>query len=148
MTGARRRPVLISLVAWLFAALGVLTGCTTAHLSLGTSASSCFDALAVASEAVHDNGSFAGVRLLTVATVGTELHLEAELAARVGPSVGDVCVVSYRGTFAANRVARPLGHAPPGGFGRYAIVLVSKPQNRLVGTVIRQTQPLRFGHPF
>jgi hypothetical protein len=34
-----------------------------------------------------------------------------------------------------------------GGTGHYAIVIVSKPQNHLVGTVVRLTQPLRFGHP-
>jgi hypothetical protein len=103
--------------------------------------------LAVAADAVHDNGSFAGVHLLKVSAVGADLHLRAELAARAGPSVHDVCAVSYRGTFSVAQVRRPLGPAPAGGLGRYAIVLVSKPQNRLLGTVIRQTQPLRFGHP-
>jgi hypothetical protein len=36
------------------------------------------------------------------------------------------------------------GGRPAGGVGRYAIVVVSKPQNRLLGTIVRQTEPLRF----
>jgi len=61
--------------------------------------------------------------------------------------VHQICVVSYRGTFRVGQVARPLGPPPAGGIGHYAIVLVSKPQNKLLGTVVRRTQPLRFGHP-
>jgi len=140
-----RTPVWASLVASI---LFVLGGCTTARDTLGTNASSCFEALAVAADAVHDQGSFAGVHLINVSTVGTDLHLKAEVLARVGPKVHDICAVSYRGDFRVDHVARLMGRPPAGGRGRYAIVIVSKPQNKLVGTVIRQTQPLRFGHPF
>jgi hypothetical protein len=122
-------------------------GCTTARDTLGTNASSCFEALAVAADAVHDRGSFAGVHLLKLSAVGADLGMEAEVMARVGAGVHDICVVSYRGTFRVDQVARPLGPPPAGGHGHFAIVIVSKPQNRLIGTVIRQTQPLRFGHP-
>ena len=59
----------------------------------------------------------------------------------------DVCAVSYKGTFTMDQVERPLGPAPSGGVGHYAIIIVSKPQNHLLGTVLRLTQPLRFGHP-
>jgi hypothetical protein len=54
--------------------------------------------------------------------------------------------VSYRGLFDVNHVEKPLGPSPPGGLGHYAIVIVSTPQNHLVGTVVRLTQPLRFEH--
>jgi hypothetical protein len=124
-----------------------LAGCTSARDTLGTNASACFEALAVAEDAVHDNGRLAGVHLVSFADVGTELHLARELAARAGPSVHDVCVVSYHGTYGAGQVQGPLGPLPAGGIGHYAIILVSKPQNKLLGTVIRLTQPLRFGHP-
>ena len=124
-----------------------LARCTSARDTLGTTASPCFEALAIGADAVHDNGSFAGVHLLTLSTAAHDLHMQRTLLARFGPSVHNVCVVSYRGTFDVAHVARPLGPPPPGGVGHYAIVIVSKPQNQLLGTVIRETQPLRFGHP-
>jgi hypothetical protein len=124
-----------------------LAGCTTARNTLGTNASPCFEALAVAEDAVHDNGRLAGVHLESMADAGADLHLRRDLAARAGPAVHDVCVVSYRGVYGAGQVQRPLGALPPGGIGHYAIILVSKPQNKLLGTVLRLTQPLRFGHP-
>ncbi len=141
---SRRVPRLTAFVTCLLVVLG---GCTTARNTLGTNASSCFQALAVAADAVHDHGSFAGVHLLKFPTVGSDLGIQAEVAARIGRGVHDICVVSYRGTFRTDQVARPLGPPPVGGAGHFAIVIVSKPQNQLIGTVIRQTQPLRFGHP-
>jgi hypothetical protein len=124
-----------------------LPGCTSARDTLGTNASSCFEALAIASDAVNDRGTFAGVRLISLTGLGVDVHLRTELSQRFGQSVRSVCAVSYRGTFAVEQVERPLGPPPAGGVGHYAIVIVSKPQNHLLGTVIRSTQPLRFGHP-
>jgi hypothetical protein len=123
-------------------------GCTSARATLGTNASPCFEALAVGEDAVHDRGSFAGVRPVSLTTVAADVNLRAELSGRFGATVHGVCAVSYRGNFRLDQVQRPLGPAPPGGVGHYAIVIVSKPQNRLLGTVVRLTQPLRFGHPF
>jgi len=144
---ARIRPIPVVAAVVTSLVLG-LAGCTTARDTLGTNASSCFEALAVAADAVHDQGTFAGVHLLKLTAAGTDLRLEAEVMARAGPGVHDICVVSYRGNFRVDQVMRPLGAPPAGGHGRFAIVIVSKPQNRVIGTVIRQTQPLRFGHPF
>lgn len=127
--------------------LGLVAGCTTARVTLGTNASPCFEALAVAADAVHGNGTFAGVHLVSFSAVGSDLHMAAALTAVAGRSVHDVCAVSYRGSFHVDQVKRPIGPAPTGGVGHYAIVIVSKPQGRLLGTVLRQTQPLRFGHP-
>ncbi len=124
-----------------------LTGCTSARNTLGTSASPCFEALAVAEDAVHGRGTFAGVRAMSLDAFGQDIALRAELAARFGKKVNGICVVSYRGLFRLRQVERPLGPPPPGGVGHYAIVIVSKPQNRLLGTVVRLSQPLRFGHP-
>ena len=124
-----------------------VAGCTSARNTLGTNASTCFEALAVAEDAVHHRGTFTGVRLVSLASVGTDTHLRARLVARAGKTVHDVCVVSYRGTFTENQVEQPFGRPPVGGVGHYAIVIVSKPQNKLLGTVVRLTQPLRFGHP-
>jgi hypothetical protein len=124
-----------------------LAACTSARDTLGTNASQCFEALAIASDAVHDRGTFAGVRLLSAAVLTADVHLRADLSAIAGSPVHDLCVVSYRGTFRSHQVERPLGSPVAGGVGHYAIVIVSKPQNHLIGTVVRVTQPLRFGHP-
>jgi hypothetical protein len=125
----------------------VVAGCTSARDTLGTNASSCFEALPVAHTAVHGRGTFAGVRLVSLSSFSADVHLQQYLAEGTEARVHDVCVVSYRGTFATHEVEKPLGPAPPGGVGHYAIVIVSKPQGHLVGTVVRLTQPLRFGHP-
>jgi hypothetical protein len=123
-----------------------LVGCTSARDTLGTSASTCFEALATAGTAVHHRGTFAGVRLVSFNQFGTDVQLRKEFVTLFGKNVHDVCVVSYRGTFTVGQVEHPLGPAPAGGVGHFAIVVVSKPQNRLLGTVLRPTQPLRFGH--
>jgi hypothetical protein len=143
-SGALRRTV--ALFLGLVAAV-TLVGCTSARDTLGTNNSTCFEAIAAAGSAVHHRGSFAGVRLVSFNAFGTDVRLKDELVDLFGTTVKDVCVVSYRGTFATGQVEHPLGPAPAGGVGHYAIVIVSKPQNRLLGTVIRSSQPLRFGHP-
>jgi hypothetical protein len=124
-----------------------LFGCTSARDTLGTNSSSCYEALVIAADAVHHKGTFAGVRLLSFTKFGSDADMQTILSARAGTTVHDVCAVSYKGTFTMDQVERPLGPAPPGGVGHYAIIIVSKPQNHLLGTVLRLTQPLRFGHP-
>jgi hypothetical protein len=125
----------------------VLAGCTSARDTLGTNASPCFESLPVAHDAVHGRGTFAGVRLVSLSSFSADVHLQHYLAELTEAKVHDVCVISYRGTFATDEVEKPLGPPPAGGVGHYAIVVVSQPQGRLVGTVVRLAQPLRFGHP-
>jgi hypothetical protein len=127
--------------------VALLAGCTSARDTLGTSASSCFEALAVAGNAVHHQGTFAGVRSVSFSSVSADVHLGNAPSTTTALSKHNVCVVSYHGLFSVNQVEKPLGPAPPGGLGHYAIVIVSNPQNHLVGTVVRLTQPLRFDHP-
>jgi hypothetical protein len=122
-----------------------LAGCTSARDTLGTSASSCFDALALAGNAVHHRGTFAGVRLVSFDAFGTDVHMRAALSNRFGTKIHNVCAVSYRGTFRVDQVEQLLGPPPAGGVGHFAVVIVSKPQNKLLGTVVRLTQPMRFG---
>jgi len=126
------------------AALG---GCTSARNTLGTNASPCFEALSVGEDAVHGRGTFAGVRPVSLTSFGQDAHMRAALSARAGKTVVAVCVVSYRGNYTVDQVERPLGRPPAGGVGHYAIVIVSRPQNKLLGTLVRLTEPLRFGHP-
>ena len=125
----------------------ILAGCTSARNTLGTSASPCFDALAIAGNAAHHRGTFAGVRLLSFEEFGADVHMREELSDLFGTKVHNVCAVSYRGSFRLDQVERPLGPPLVGGVGPIAIVIVSKPQNRLLGTVVRPTQPFRFGDP-
>jgi hypothetical protein len=143
-SGAGHRVALV-VVTVLMAAGATLSGCTSARISLGTNASPCFDALAIAESAVHRSGTFAGVRQVSLTQISADAHLQAYLAP-LSKTVHDVCVVAFRGTFQVEDVERPLGPPPPGGVGHFAIVIVAKPQNHLVGTVVRSTQPLRFGH--
>lgn len=143
--GRRRRGAVTLTVGVLLAV--VLAGCTSARDTLGTNASQCFEALPVAHDAVHGRGTFAGVRLVSLSSFSGDVRLQPYLSERTAAKVHAVCVISYRGTFTTGDVEKPLGLPPPGGVGHYAIVVVSKPQGRLVGTVVRLTQPLRFGHP-
>jgi len=132
-----RRVALASLLAV------ALSGCAAARDSLGTTASPCFDALAVAGNAVHHRGTFAGVVQVSLDKFKADTHLPPGFSS-TGRGVRDVCVVAYQGRFRSDQVERPIGPRPAGGVGRYAIVVVSKPQNRLLGTIVRQTEPLRF----
>jgi hypothetical protein len=123
-----------------------LGACTAARNTLGTTTSPCFDALAVASAAVHHHGTFDGVRLMSLDSLGKAAHLREDILADAGPGVHDICAVGYHGTFTVKSVKRPLGRPPPGGVGHFAVVIVSKPQNHLVGTLVRVKEPLRFQH--
>jgi hypothetical protein len=116
-----------------------VAGCTSARNTLGTSASPCFDSLAIAASAVHHRGTFAGVRQVSLTQIGNALGMRSDLG-QFGRKVHTVCVVSYHGTFSPAEVQKPLGPPPIGGHGHFAIVIVAKPQNHLVGTVVRLLQ--------
>jgi hypothetical protein len=130
--------------AWLGAA--TLAGCTSARNTLGTNSSLCYRALAVARDAVHNKGQFAGVRLVKVSALTHYPHLRSELTARSGTPPRDVCLVSYRGRFRLDQVDRPAGSVPAGGVGRFAVVAVSVPRNALMATVVLEREPVRFRH--
>src|SRR5260370_21668344 len=93
----RRGAVAALAAAWLGAA--TLAGCPSARNTLGTNSSLCYRALAVARDAVHNKGQFAGVRLVKVAALTHYPPLRPELTARSGTPPLDVCVVSDRGRF-------------------------------------------------
>ena len=145
MNGSVRRTVGAALVAL---ALGVATlaGCTSARNTLGTNSSVCYRALAVAEDAVHSKGQFAGVRLLSLSSLTRSSHVRAVLTARAGGSLHSVCLVSYRGEFRLDQVQRPAGLTPSGGVGHFAIVAVSVPRNVLLATIVLEREPVRFRH--
>jgi hypothetical protein len=124
----------------------VVPSCTSARNTLGTNSSVCLRALAVAQDAVHGRGKFAGVRFVPVSALVKYKHLHAALTARAHPPLHDVCLVSYRGRFRLDQVDNPAGRAPAGGVGHFAIVVVSVPRNALLATFVLQHEPVRFRH--
>jgi hypothetical protein len=142
---ARKLPTAAVVALLSFGSLA-LASCTSARNALGTNSSPCYLALPVAEDAVHGRGSFGGVRLETAEQLAKRTHLLDVLLARAGGKLHDVCVVEYRGIYKLDEVERPLGPAPPGGVGRYAIVVVSRASNQLLATLVSATQPVRFRH--
>jgi len=123
-----------------------LSGCTAARDTLGTNSSPCFHALALAADAVHDHGVFAGVRLVSDSTLAKIHRVEAVIKQRSTTPLHNVCVVEYRGDYRPSQVQRFAGKAPTSGVGHFAIVVVSTPQNVLLGTFVLEKEPVRFRH--
>ena len=142
---ARARAAL-GVAAGALAFVGALSGCTAARNTLGTSSSPCFRAVPVASEAVHDRGTLAGVRLLSSRDLDKRPKLRAVLSTRAGQQVRTVCAIAYTGVFRVGEVQDPIGHGPMGGEGTFAVVCVSTPQNQLLGTIVLSRSPLPFRH--
>lgn len=142
-SGGVRRLVAIGLVA-----LGPvwLAGCTAARDTLGTNSSPCFRALALAADAVHDRGEFAGVRLVSDSTLSKRSHFESVLKQRSSTPLHNLCLVAYRGSYRPTQVQRPAGKVPASGVGHFAIVVVSTPQNDLLATFVLEKEPVRFRH--
>lgn len=125
--------------------VAALAGCTSARNTLGTNSSVCFRAIPVAAGAVGHRGTLVGIRLLGTRQLKKHGHLAALLAARA-PRVKSVCVAAYHGTYRQDQVTDPFGKGPPSGSGPIAIVVVSTPQNRLIGTVVLAKVPLPLRH--
>lgn len=125
------------------AVVSALAACTTARNSLGTTNSSCYEALPLAASAVHHRGILLGVRLADVSSLRTtrRVHLAA---ISEGTSVRRVCLVAYRGHFEGSAVVKPIGRPRR---GPLAIVVLEFPHVKLLGTVVIRHVPVRFGHP-
>lgn len=143
--GARTRKH-VGVAAGALVFVGALSGCTAARNSLGTSSSPCFRAVPVASEAVKDQGRLAGVRLLSSRDLDKRPRLRDVLSTRAGRQVRTVCAVAFTGSFRIGDVHDPIGHGPVGGEGTFAVVCVSTPQNKLLGTIVLSRSPLPFRH--
>ena len=130
------------------AVLGVvlLSACTAPRNTLGTNSSPCFKAVPVATDAVHDRGKLSGVRLLKSKDLDRRPHFRSLLEARAGTRVTTVCVVSFQGQYTLAQVERPFGRSPAGGGGPVALVVVSTPANRLLGTLVLSHVPLPLRH--
>ena len=124
--------------------VGSLAACGAGRNVLGTSSSPCFLALPVAKRAVAGRGSLAGVRQVDVAKLtGPGGRAVGELLALLPtPPPRDICLVAYTGHFTLGQVERPAGLPPPGGAGRFAIVVVTTPESGLLGTFVVRHLPL------
>ena len=117
-------------------------GCTSARSNLGTSDSSCFLALPAATKAVGSHGRLVGVHLFTQDDLRRQ---DPKLFTQVtvnGSSMHTFCVLAFTGHFTSTSVSDPEGRAA----GQVAIVVLTKPENKLLGTVILRRLPLRFSH--
>jgi hypothetical protein len=121
-------------------------GCVSPRNTLGTNSSPCYRAVPVATDAVHDRGQLAGVRLVGARELDRYQHLRDVLVARAGHPLSQVCVVSFHGDFRPDDVAGFVGEKPEGGSGPVAVVVVTTPQNHLVGTFVLLREPLPLRH--
>lgn len=141
----RRAPLRTALSAFCLVAMAALAGCTSPRNTLGTNSSPCYKAIPVAAGAVGHHGTFVGIRLLSSRQVSTKSRLDQLLDARA-PGEKNVCVAAYHGTFRQDEVERPFGNGPASGSGPIALVVVSSPQNRLIGTIVLARVPLPLRH--
>ncbi len=120
----------------------VLAGCSSARTGLGTSDESCYLALPTAAKAVGGQGHLEGIRKYTISNLkGVAPRLYDSLADQV-PKGQAVCVAGYSGTFHEDMVTKPLGRAT----GKLAVVVVTSPGNKVLGTLILTKTPVRFQH--
>jgi hypothetical protein len=126
----------VILSAWL------ASGCTSARANLGTTASSCYLALPAATQATGTHAKFLGVQLFSLNGLKKEApKLYARIAAQ--PTTRQqVCVFAFSGQFTQATVSHPRGRPS----GPVAVVVLARPSNRLLGTIILARIPLRFAH--
>lgn len=133
-------------VCGLLLAASVLAGCSSARVGLGTTDESCYLELPTAANAVGHHGHLEGIRKYTVSGLkGIAPRLHGFLIVHA-PKTQAVCLAGYTGTFTKGMVMKPLAQD----MGRLAVVVVSTPGNKLLGTVILTKLPVRFlhTHPF
>jgi hypothetical protein len=141
--GGMVRHRLVCGVAGVILLATVLTGCTSVRSSLGTSDSSCYLTLPVASQAVGGHGKFLGIHAYTPSQLkARSSRLYAELIA-AHATTAHMCVAAYTGTFTADKVAKPLGKSS----GRLATTVINASDRKVLATVLFHRLPRHFGHP-
>ncbi len=139
VNGRRRHP---GFLAGGMLAAALLAACTSARTDVGTSDESCYLSLPAATHAVGGHGHLEGIRKLT----STQLRqlaprLDSDLAGKV-PARQNLCVAAFTGHFTSEEVSKPLGRDQ----GVFAVVVLTTPQNRLLGTLVLRRVPVRFSH--
>jgi hypothetical protein len=126
----------------LLLAVCLLAGCTSARSNLGTSDSPCYLALPSATMAVGPHSRFIGVHLFTLSSLRREAPHVFDALPSEPASSQRVCAIGFVGTFTRTSVAMPFGLAN----GTVAVVVSKTPSNQLLGTVLFDQTPIRFGH--
>jgi hypothetical protein len=122
--------------------VGLAAGCTSVRSNLGTSDSSCYLALPAATHAVGSHSRLLGVHLLTLADLRRQAPKLVTQLSPEGPLTQSLCVLAFSGHFTSAEVSK--AHGQP--VGQVAIVVLTRPSNELLGTVILRHLPLRFSH--
>ncbi|HWD53056.1 MAG TPA: hypothetical protein VG412_11705 [Acidimicrobiales bacterium] len=135
-------PRLAAGAASLLVAVCLLAGCTSARTNLGTSDSACYLALPSATKAVGPHSRFIGVHLFTLSSLRKQAPRVFDALPSEPASSDRVCAIGFVGTFTRTSVARPFGLAT----GTVAVVVSKTPSNQLLGTVLFDQTPIRFGH--
>jgi hypothetical protein len=123
-------------------AASLLAACTSARTDVGTADESCYLSLPAATHAVGGQGHLEGIRKFT----STQLRqlaprLDTDLSGQVSARQ-DLCVAAFTGHFTSEEVSKPLGRDQ----GVFAVVVITTPQNRLLGTLILRRVPVGFSH--
>jgi hypothetical protein len=113
-------------------------GCAVTRNELGLNDGACYVALPAAKAAVHGQGSLLGVRLRRVSDLrARRMDVDSGL---VGGQ--RLCLVAFKGSFRAEQVRRPRVRPS----GTVAVVVLTYPDSRLIGTFILHRLPVPFGH--
>jgi hypothetical protein len=122
--------------------VGVLTlgGCASAHNTLGTGSSPCFQALPSATKAVHSKGRLLGVRRVSLA----QLRRPTTTSSTQAPNQSNrsVCVIAFQGKFAPGDV----DHVAVPRSGNYAVIVVGEHGGEPLRAIVTDKLPLRFRH--
>ena len=131
--------------AWAVAvvlAASVFAGCSSARSGLGTTDESCYLAIPTATKAVGGHGHLSGIRKYRVADMKRLAPRLYDYLADQAPRSQVVCLAGYTGRFSASMVEKPIGRPA----GKVAVVVVTSPGNKVLGTLILRKVPVRFQH--
>jgi hypothetical protein len=120
----------------------VFAGCTSARAGLGTTDDSCYLALPTASQAVGGHGHLTGIRKYRVEDMKSLAPRLYDYLADQAPRTQVICLAGYTGLFTRAMVEKPIGRPT----GKLAVVVVTSPGNKVLGTLILKKLPVRFQH--
>jgi hypothetical protein len=123
-------------------AASLLAACSSARVGLGTTDESCYLALPAASKAVGGHAHLEGVRKYSINSLKSVAPRLYDVMADQVPKNQAVCLAGYTGHFSADMVTKPLGKPT----GKLAVVVVTSPGNKVLGTLVLPKLPVRFQH--
>lgn len=123
-------------------AASAFAGCSSARADLGTTDESCYLALPTASSAVGGHGHLTGIRKYRVEDMKLLAPRLYDHLADQAPKTQVICLAGYTGHFTKAMVKKPIGRPS----GTLAVVVVTSPGNKVLGTLILSKIPVRFQH--